>query len=185
MRARVASLLLLALPAAVAGKRPRSFMNTRHSRTNSLHKPARTLPPPPPRVSCDGAAPPVTPGSPFERLRFNVSAGLTREYILYVPSSYNPTAPMPLVFAFHGWGNDAEDAISAANFNEIAEEKGYILVAPEGYGDNSESGTEEDWRSWNAGGSAASPGPAGPICAAWADPDGDYCYDSCKRREGG
>lgn len=39
-----------------------------------------------------------------------VSAGEMREYLLYVPKSYDPTRPTPLVISMHGGGGMADAA---------------------------------------------------------------------------
>ena len=35
--------------------------------------------------------------------------GLTRTYGLYVPPTYDPNIPTPIVFAFHGWGGQESE----------------------------------------------------------------------------
>ena len=47
--------------------------------------------------------------------------GLTREYILYVPASYQSGTPVPLVFNFHGYTSTATDQMNYANFRPIAD----------------------------------------------------------------
>jgi len=61
-----------------------------------------------------------------------VSSGQKREYVLYVPSSYDRTTPTPLVISMHGaglWGA-AQQGIS--RWNEVAERHGLIVVYPSG-----------------------------------------------------
>jgi polyhydroxybutyrate depolymerase len=61
-----------------------------------------------------------------------VSAGLTREYVLYVPPSHDPATPAPLVISLHGavlWGA-AHREIS--QWNRVADREGFIVVYPSG-----------------------------------------------------
>lgn len=78
-----------------------------------------------------------------------VSAGLEREYLLYVPGSYDRTTPSPLVISLHGgalWGA-AQQEIS--QWNRVAESQGFIVVYPSGLG-------RRGPRAWRAGGGPGS-----------------------------
>lgn len=57
---------------------------------------------------------------------------LTREYLLYIPSSYNGTSEVPLLFNFHGFGGDVSNYINDADMRSIAETENFILVYPQG-----------------------------------------------------
>ena len=57
---------------------------------------------------------------------------LEREYILYVPSTYNESLPMPLVFNFHGFGGVANDYMNYADMRDLSESEGFVLVYPQG-----------------------------------------------------
>lgn len=73
-----------------------------------------------------------------------VSSGETREYLLYVPRSYDRVQPTPLVISLHGaglWGA-AQQQIS--QWNEEADRQGFIVVYPSGLGRGGP-------RSWRAG----------------------------------
>lgn len=52
-----------------------------------------------------------------------------REYLIYIPSTYNEDEPAPLVFVLHGLGADNENMLGVG-MNDYAEEKGYIVVYP-------------------------------------------------------
>ena len=65
-----------------------------------------------------------------------VSSGERREYVLYVPRSYDRTRPTPLVISMHGaglWGAAQRDI---SRWNELADRKGFIVVYPSGVGGN-------------------------------------------------
>lgn len=66
-----------------------------------------------------------------------VHGGLTRTYILYVPASYSPANPAPLVFNFHGYTSNSSQQIAYGEFRPIADTAGFILVVPMGTVDGS------------------------------------------------
>ena len=57
---------------------------------------------------------------------------INREFILYVPSSYNSSTKQALVFNFHGYGGTATNHMLTADFRPIADTAGFILVYPQG-----------------------------------------------------
>ncbi len=58
--------------------------------------------------------------------------GIDREYIMYIPESYDENEPAPLVFNFHGYGSNAGQQAFYGDFRAIADTSGFILVHPEG-----------------------------------------------------
>jgi len=72
--------------------------------------------------------------------------GITRNYILFIPSSYDPATPAPLVFSFHGYSSNASLNANYTGFTAIADTAGFILVHPDGTLDG--TGTSH----WNVGG---------------------------------
>jgi len=60
-------------------------------------------------------------------------AGLRMEYQLYVPTTYDAATPSPLLVLLHGAGFYPGDIIRYQGFTDLAEERGYIVVAPMGY----------------------------------------------------
>src|SRR6478672_1290123 len=63
-----------------------------------------------------------------------ISSGEKREYLLYVPRSYDRTRPTPLVISMHGaglWGASQRDI---SRWNDLADVKGFIVVYPSGVG---------------------------------------------------
>lgn len=55
-----------------------------------------------------------------------------REYMLYVPSSYNSANPTPVVMNFHGFGGQAADYMNYADMRSLADAENFILVYPQG-----------------------------------------------------
>jgi predicted peptidase len=66
-----------------------------------------------------------------------VEAGAEMPYRLYVPQSYDPARPTPLVVALHGYGGDQNYFFSSlSTLPELLERHGYIFVAPMGHSKN-------------------------------------------------
>lgn len=60
------------------------------------------------------------------------SSGKRREFVLYVPRSYHPNRPTPLVISMHGaglWGAAQRDI---SQWDGVADEDGFIVVYPNG-----------------------------------------------------
>ena len=53
-----------------------------------------------------------------------------REYLVYVPPTYNFSQPAGVQFAFHGLGDNCYNFIDATGFKPYADRTGYILIAP-------------------------------------------------------
>lgn len=62
------------------------------------------------------------------------SAGQAREYIVYVPKSYDRTKPSPLVISMHGAENWPSFQMNLSQWNQLADERGFIVVYPAGEG---------------------------------------------------
>ena len=54
-------------------------------------------------------------------------------YSLYVPKTYDNSKKYPLIVALHGLGSTAKQMIRYPGFTKLAEEHGYVIVAPMGY----------------------------------------------------
>lgn len=63
-----------------------------------------------------------------------ISSGETRLYLLYVPESYDPGSPTPLVFNIHGYAQWPANQKDISNWNDLADEEGFIVVYPMGTG---------------------------------------------------
>jgi polyhydroxybutyrate depolymerase len=61
-----------------------------------------------------------------------VSSGQKREYLLYVPKSYDRTTPTPLVISMHGGAMWPAAQRETSQWNELAEAHGFIVVYPSG-----------------------------------------------------
>jgi len=61
-----------------------------------------------------------------------VHDNINREYILYVPSSYDGTSAVPILFNFHGFGGSASQFMQEADMRSLAEADTFILVYPQG-----------------------------------------------------
>lgn len=62
-----------------------------------------------------------------------VSSGEHREYILYVPRSYDPSKPAPLVISMHGAGGWPKQQMDLSRWNDLAEREGFIVVYPSAF----------------------------------------------------
>jgi len=60
---------------------------------------------------------------------------VTREYILYIPTSYDHNIPTPLVINFHGFGDSAADYAKTIgefyNLNSLADTSNFIIAYPQ------------------------------------------------------
>lgn len=61
-----------------------------------------------------------------------VSSGEKRQYLLYIPDSYNPQTPTPLVISIHGFAEWPAHQAQISRWNDLADELGFILVYPSG-----------------------------------------------------
>jgi len=61
-----------------------------------------------------------------------VHDGINREYVLYIPNSYDGTSAVPLLFNFHGFGGNASEFMTYADMRAEAESDTFILAYPQG-----------------------------------------------------
>lgn len=59
-----------------------------------------------------------------------VSSGQRREYVLYVPRSYDAGRPTPLVISMHGAGGWPVQQMNVSGWNRLADTQGFIVVYP-------------------------------------------------------
>jgi polyhydroxybutyrate depolymerase len=60
------------------------------------------------------------------------SGGQTRRYLLYVPDSYDPQTPVPLVISIHGFAEWPAHQMTVSRWDKLADEYGFIVVFPAG-----------------------------------------------------
>ena len=63
-----------------------------------------------------------------------VSSNEKRSYLLYVPDSYKPDTPTPLVISIHGFADWPAHQMQLTHWNDLAEQYGFIVVYPSGTG---------------------------------------------------
>jgi polyhydroxybutyrate depolymerase len=76
-----------------------------------------------------------------------VSSDVKREYLLYVPMSYDPTRPTPLVISMHGGGGWPVQQRNISGWNRLADRHGFIVVYPSGL----DVGGMRGWRAIHPG----------------------------------
>ena len=73
--------------------------------------------------------------------------GIERTYLIHLPENYSPAKGYPLVLSLHGGGGNAESHRETSRLNETSDEKGFIVVYPNGTTGNPET----NHRTWNSG----------------------------------
>lgn len=63
-----------------------------------------------------------------------VHGGVSRSYLLYIPSAYEQEKPLPLLVVLHGRPGNAQRMADLTAFNSRAEKHGFVVVYPEGIG---------------------------------------------------
>ncbi|MCK9338803.1 MAG: T9SS type A sorting domain-containing protein [Bacteroidales bacterium] len=54
-----------------------------------------------------------------------------RQYLEYVPASYNSNTPAPVLFCLHGLGGDMTSTANNTGFRNIADQHGWIIITPQ------------------------------------------------------
>ena len=86
----------------------------------------------------------VTPAptlQPSDSTRTVTVDGVERSYLLHIPPGVDSVHAVPLVFAFHGAGEQPTTMQLSSGFDEVADKGHFVLVYPEGLGNT-----------WNGGG---------------------------------
>ena len=79
----------------------------------------------------------------------------TRQYLEYVPETYDASTPTPVVFIFHGLGGTMYEVLYNADFNRIAAEQGWITITPQALPDTfTAMDTTITMNAWHSGVSA-------------------------------
>ena len=61
-----------------------------------------------------------------------VTSGRAREYLLYVPPTYDPSTPTPLVISLHSGALWPAHQRNLSGWNRLADEHGFLVVYPSG-----------------------------------------------------
>lgn len=101
-----------------------------------------------------------------------------REYLIYIPQNYNNNnSPMPILFAFHGFGGYNQYFINTADFRSLADQFNFIAVYPQGL-------ICGDGTTWNTnppgGDNKCSQDDIGFFAALLNEISGNYNIDSSK-----
>lgn len=78
-----------------------------------------------------GCGTPVEPGQTAHTLYFD---DRERRYLLYVPDSYAPDQPAPLVLSLHGFSSNPTQQADYSQWNPVADAHGLIVAYPQGTG---------------------------------------------------
>lgn len=70
--------------------------------------------------------------------------GETRDYTLYIPANYDGSEAMPLLFNFHGGGDNIASQIAISNMQPIADTAGFLIVYPQALADPND-GDSANW----------------------------------------
>ena len=127
MAGRLAALsLVIPLAAACGTSHP-------HGRAQPAAAPATTVTTSTPTTTAGGCAParPAPSGQRTVSLGFS---GVTRNYLVYVPSAYRGDRAVPALFEFHGYGSNAAQQLVYGDFRPLADQNDFIIVAPNGQG---------------------------------------------------
>jgi polyhydroxybutyrate depolymerase len=74
------------------------------------------------------------PNRTASTIRTIVSSGQQREYLLYVPKSYEPSRPASLVISLHPAMSWPTSQMNISQWNNVADEYGFLVVYPAGTG---------------------------------------------------
>lgn len=97
---------------------------------------------PSPSISTNPEHSTLTPGE--LNMRSILHNGVEREYLLYIPESYDEKSNSPLLFNFHGFGWNTMDYMKyESDFRDVADQEGVILVYPQAL-------MLDDFSVWNA-----------------------------------
>jgi len=93
---------------------------------------------PPPAPAWAASSTPSGTGTPLRasgvsERRVQVQ-GQTRSYLIYIPEGLDPSRPAAVLFAFHGFAEDGQQALSYTGFDDLAETERFIAIYPNGTG---------------------------------------------------
>ncbi|MDA1019820.1 MAG: prolyl oligopeptidase family serine peptidase [Bacteroidetes bacterium] len=73
---------------------------------------------------------------------------MERQYLIYIPNSYNEQSKLPLMINFHGFGGEVNDHLAYTDMRSLADSENFILIYPQG----SELGGYSHWNATLNGG---------------------------------
>lgn len=120
----------------------------------------------------------------LHRVSVGDGAKVERTFLMTVPRA-KAHEPKPLLFAFHGYGDSATEIAAEHTFDEMAEQKGFVVVYPEGMDDvpdgvnrSGDPFKNETWKSWNSGSQSEATCNRSKATAQ----NVTMCYKSCSAR---
>ena len=96
-------------------------------------------------------------------------AGVSRTYHLHIPPGYDGATPTPLLLVLHGAGQTGKDMVDYTAFARLADERRFIVVAPNAAGSPPQ---------WNAAKFTGSPNDVTFTRDLVARVDADLCIDA-------
>lgn len=75
---------------------------------------------------------PTTSGDYVQRIAVD---GQERSYLLHIPTGYDGTSEMPLLLAYHDYGDEPANFARATNFDLLGDQFGVIVAFPAGSGE--------------------------------------------------
>lgn len=69
--------------------------------------------------------------------------GVERTYIVHLPSAYSGGDELPVLFVFHGGGGEGAGMARVTHMSDVADERGFIAVYPDGIDKNWNDGRPE------------------------------------------
>ena len=85
-----------------------------------------------PSAGC--AAPPAAALASGQATKTRSAGGIDRTFLRYIPASYSPATPMPLVIDLHGYIEGAIIHALTSRLGEFGNTKGFITLTPDGTG---------------------------------------------------
>lgn len=76
----------------------------------------------------------MPPGGKSHMTNFTQSDGTKRHYLIHIPSNYEKSTPVPLIFSFHGRTKTAEEQEGLSQFSNENFNPNAIAVYPQGIG---------------------------------------------------
>jgi polyhydroxybutyrate depolymerase len=106
-----------------------TFTSTPGAQPAPAQPPAQVSVSAPPTTSPTQPAPPAVPVmQPGNYPQKIMSGGLARTYLLHVPTGYDGSQALPLVFVLHGFGGNAASMVKQTGFSEKADQENFFVA---------------------------------------------------------